>query len=85
PKLVSQNPDVAYSTIKYGLWWALSLGACLGGNGSLVGASANVVAAGVARKSGTPITFLEFMKYGVIVTFESMVLSSFYLWFFYLN
>ncbi|MGM0509393.1 MAG: SLC13 family permease, partial [Fusobacteriota bacterium] len=33
PKLVSQNPDVAYSTIKYGLWWALSLGACLGGNG----------------------------------------------------
>ncbi len=42
------------------MWWALSIGACLGGNGSLVGASANLVAVGIAEKSGFPITFREF-------------------------
>lgn len=61
------------------LWWALSLGACLGGNGTLIGASANVVSAGIASKSGHPISFWEFTKYGVIFTLVSIVVSSAYM------
>jgi Na+/H+ antiporter NhaD/arsenite permease-like protein len=61
------------------LWWALSLGACLGGNGTLIGASANVVSAGLASKSGHPISFWEFTKYGIIFTFVSITVSSIYM------
>jgi Na+/H+ antiporter NhaD/arsenite permease-like protein len=62
------------------LWWALSLGACLGGNGTLVGASANVVTAGIAAKSGYKITFLEFTKYGALFMLMTLALSTGYLW-----
>jgi len=61
------------------LWWALSLGACLGGNGTLIGASANVVSAGLATKSGHPVSFWDFTKYGLIFMFASIVVSSMYL------
>lgn len=61
------------------IWWSLSLGACLGGNGTLVGASANVVAAGIATKSGYRITFLDFTKYGALFTFVSLVMSTIYI------
>ncbi len=61
------------------LWWALSLGACLGGNGTLIGASANVVSAGLASKSGHPVSFWDFTKYGIIFTLVSIVVSSIYL------
>jgi len=61
------------------LWWALSLGACLGGNGTLIGASANVVSAGLSAKSGHPITFWDFTKYGAIVTIASLILSTGYI------
>ncbi len=44
------------------LWWSLSLGACLGGNGTMIGASANVVTVGLAEKAGYHISFLEYMK-----------------------
>ncbi len=67
------------------LWWALSLGACLGGNGTLVGASANVVSAGISEKNGYKISFLEFTKYGVVVTVVNLIIASVYLWFFYLK
>lgn len=60
------------------LWWSLALGACLGGNGTLVGASANVIAAGLASKSGFKITFLDFTRYGVLVTAASLLLSTVY-------
>jgi Na+/H+ antiporter NhaD/arsenite permease-like protein len=60
------------------LWWALSLGACLGGNATLVGASANVVSAGICAKSGYPISFIEFSKYGALITFISLIVSTFY-------
>lgn len=60
------------------LWWALSLGACLGGNGTLVGASANVITAGIARRSGYPLTFLQFTKYGSLVTLVNLALSTAY-------
>jgi Na+/H+ antiporter NhaD/arsenite permease-like protein len=62
------------------LWWALSLGACLGGNGTLVGASANVITAGLAAKSGYKITFLEFTKYGALFTVMTLLVSTGYLW-----
>jgi len=66
-------------------WWALSLGACLGGNGTLVGASANVVSAGIAGQNGYKISFLEFTKYGVIVTVVNLLIASVYLSAFYLK
>jgi len=66
------------------LWWSLALGACLGGNATLVGAAANVVVANLAEKSGQPISFGLFLRYGVIVTFMSLVLASLYVWVRYL-
>jgi Na+/H+ antiporter NhaD/arsenite permease-like protein len=62
------------------LWWSLSLGACLGGNGTLVGASANVVSIGIARKSGRPISFWDFTKYGILYTLVSLIVSSLYVY-----
>ncbi len=62
------------------LWWALALGACLGGNLTIVGASANVVVAGMAARAGHPIRFTEFLRYGAVVVGESMVISTVYLW-----
>jgi Na+/H+ antiporter NhaD/arsenite permease-like protein len=53
------------------VWWALALSACLGGNGTLVGASANLIVAGIAEKSGAPIGFLPF----TLMTFPQMLLS----------
>lgn len=60
------------------LWWTLSLGACLGGNGTLIGASANVVSAGLAAKSGHPVSFWDFTKYGAIFTLMSLIVSTLY-------
>jgi Na+/H+ antiporter NhaD/arsenite permease-like protein len=62
------------------LWWSLALGACLGGNLTIVGASANVVVANMARRAGHPISFAEFFKYGAIVVVESLVISTLYVW-----
>jgi Na+/H+ antiporter NhaD/arsenite permease-like protein len=62
------------------LWWALALGACLGGNLTIVGASANVVVANMSARAGYRISFLDFLKYGSIVVVESLVISSAYLW-----
>jgi len=66
------------------LWWSLALGACLGGNLTLVGASANVVVVSIAERSGHPISFMHFMRYGVVTTFFSLVLASLYVWLRYL-
>lgn len=64
----------------YPLWWSLSLGACLGGNATIIGAAANVIVieAGIAK--GYPISFLRFMKYGLLITVISLVISSIYLY-----
>lgn len=67
------------------LWWALALGACLGGNLTIVGASANVVAANLAARAGHPIRFLEFFRYGAIVVVESLLISTAYVWIRYLG
>ncbi len=60
------------------LWWALALGACLGGNGMLFGASANVVGVDLAKKDGVHISFLEFSKYGLPTALISFVVASVY-------
>lgn len=62
------------------LWWALALGACLGGNGTLIGAAANMVIAGVSTKSGHKIGFWTFTKKGMPITIISLILSSLYIW-----
>jgi len=61
------------------LWWALALGACLGGNGTLVGASANVTAVGLAEKNGTRIGFTEFMRFGMPVMAMTLAIGSVFL------
>ena len=66
------------------LWWALALGADLGGNATAVGASANVVVLGIAARNGTPISFWTFTRYGLIVTMITVALSVPYLWLRYL-
>lgn len=66
------------------LWWALALGACFGGNGSLVGASANVIVAGMVEKTKYRITFLDFIKVGMPIMIVSIIASTFYLIIFYL-
>ena len=62
------------------LWWALALGADLGGNATSIGASANVVALGVADRAGFKIRFTEYLCYGVPVTLVTVALSAGYLW-----
>lgn len=61
------------------LWWAVSLGACLGGNGTLIGASANVVLSGVSAKNGHPITFIQYLKIGFPMMILSMIVATVYL------
>jgi len=61
------------------LWWALSLGACLGGNGTLIGASANVVLSGISTREGYPITFMNFLKVGFPLMLVSIALAAVYL------
>ncbi|MDH6372452.1 hypothetical protein CA600_15065 [Paenibacillus sp. VTT E-133280] len=66
------------------LWWSLALGACLGGNGTLIGASANLIVAGLAGKEGYPITFMKYLKVGFPLMLLSIVISSVYLYLRYL-
>ena len=66
------------------MWWSLSLGACLGGNGTLIGASANVVVASMAAQRGKQISFLGFMKVAFPVMILTIIISSAYVWIRYL-
>ncbi len=61
------------------LWWAVSLGACFGGNGTLIGASANVVLSNLGKKNGYPIGFVSYMKIGFPLMLLSIVISTIYL------
>jgi Na+/H+ antiporter NhaD/arsenite permease-like protein len=67
------------------LWWSLSLGACLGGNGTIIGASANVVASGMLEEKGYRMSFLRFMALGFPLMVLSIAISSAYLYLFYLS
>ena len=66
------------------VWWSLALGACLGGNGTLIGASANVVVASMAAQRGKPISFISFMKIALPMMTLSIAISSVYIWLRYL-
>ena len=70
-ELQSDSGDNAY-------WWALSLGACFGGNATIIAAAANVAAAGLTERAGRPIGFLAFMKVGIPVTVVSLIIASAY-------
>ncbi|MFH1984030.1 MAG: ArsB/NhaD family transporter [Pseudomonadota bacterium] len=61
------------------LWWALALGACFGGNLTMIGASANIVSVGMAKQSGVNISFLDFMKTSAAITLITLVVASGYL------
>ncbi len=65
------------------IWWSLALGSCLGGNGSLVGASANLIVAGFAERSGQPIRFLPFMLMAFPMMLMSVLISAIYVYFRY--
>jgi Na+/H+ antiporter NhaD/arsenite permease-like protein len=85
PYTATMLPIVAFlgKTIPGGesgvLWWALSLGACFGGNGTIIGASANVVTTGIAEKAGHRISFYDFMIQAAPITIISLIISSIFL------
>ncbi|NOX19642.1 MAG: ArsB/NhaD family transporter [Nitrospirae bacterium] len=62
------------------LWWSLALGACLGGNGTAIGASANVIVVGLAERAGRKISFVRFMFYGMPIMILTVFLSMIYVW-----
>jgi Na+/H+ antiporter NhaD/arsenite permease-like protein len=75
--MAAQTPDAETGRA---LWWSFALGACFGGNGTAIAASANVVAIGIAQRAGHPITFWKFTKYGIVVTLWSAILAWAYVW-----
>lgn len=76
-ELVAEVPDAQTGQA---LWWAFALGADFGGNGTAVAASANVVAIGIAAKTGHPISFWQFTRYGILVTVMSIGMAWVYVW-----
>jgi Na+/H+ antiporter NhaD/arsenite permease-like protein len=76
-ELVSSN---SHHSAKEVLWWALALGADLGGNATAIGASANVVVLGIAERNGERISFWQFTRYGIVVTLVTIAISTVYLW-----
>lgn len=83
--MIAQMQNVMGVEYAYPIWWCLSLGACLGGNLTIIGAAANVIVSENAAKQGRPISFIGFMKYGVVVVLISLILSSAYIYFRFLN
>lgn len=77
-------PTEVAQHIREPLFWALALGACLGGNGSLIGASANVVICQIARKNRYSMSFMQFTRYGAPIMLISTAISSVYLYFRYI-
>jgi Na+/H+ antiporter NhaD/arsenite permease-like protein len=63
------------------VWWSLALGACLGGNGTLIASSANLIVAGISAREGQKILFVEFLKVGIPVTLISMTMATAYVYF----
>ena len=84
PLIKAMGPAFGGDSALLPLWWALSLGACLGGNGTLIGASANLVVAGLAERAGTPFRFIEYLKPAFPLMLISIVLSHTYIYFRYL-
>lgn len=79
PLVHSMAPFYGGSAAIEPVWWSLALGACLGGNGTLIGASANLVVAGLAERAGSPIRFMKFLRVGFPLMLLSIALSSVYI------
>lgn len=79
--MLSQIQSVMGVEYTHPLWWCLSMGACLGGNMTIIGAAANVIVSETAAASGHKISFMKFMKYGILITVVSLSLSSAYIYF----
>ena len=79
PMIKSMEESMGGREAMMPVWWALSLGACFGGNGTLIGASANVIVAGMAQREGHPISFLGFMLWSVPVMLISVAIAALYL------
>jgi Na+/H+ antiporter NhaD/arsenite permease-like protein len=73
--MAAEAPD---AETHHALWWAFALGACFGGNGTAIAASANVVAIGIAQRAGHPIGFWRFTRYGIVVTLLTTALAWIY-------
>ena len=80
---LTDDPALAHTAIEAPLYWALALGACLGGNGTLIGASANVVIAQIGMRNNANITFMEFTKAGFPIMMITVLISSVYMYFRY--
>lgn len=80
PMIKSMEEAMGGREMMMPVWWALSLGACFGGNGTLIGASANVIVAGMASREGHPISFLGFMKWSVPIMLLTVALATIYLY-----
>lgn len=78
--MIQQISVIEGSQAAFPLWWCLSLGSCLGGNMTIVGAAANVIVSETSAAKGHKISFLYYLKYGVLITFVSLVLSSVYVY-----
>ncbi len=74
------RPELVQACVADPLWWSLALGACLGGNGTLFGAAANVVISQVAKKNGYPISFMAFTREGFPIMLVTLVLCSGYIY-----
>ena len=86
PLIANVQHTIPYTGVGHNpMWWALALGACLGGNFTIIGAAANVLVSETATSKGHPISFMRFLKYGVIVTFIALSISSIYLYIKYLR
>ena len=85
PLVQSMEPTFGGAEAIEPIWWALALGACLGGNGSLIGASANLIVAGFAQRAGHPILFLQFMKHAFLLMIMSIAISHVYIYWRYLS
>jgi Na+/H+ antiporter NhaD/arsenite permease-like protein len=85
PLIKNMAPSFGGSEHLIPLWWSLALGSCLGGNGTLVGASANLIVAGIADKSGQPIHFIPFLLIAFPLMMLTVMVSALYVYFRYLS
>lgn len=80
PMIKSMEADMGGREAMMPVWWALSLGACFGGNGTLIGASANVIVAGMAQREGHPIHFMRFLLWSIPVMLTSVAIATVFLY-----
>ena len=86
PMVHDMGAALSLSTVELNtLWWSLALGACLGGNGTIIGSSANLIVAGIAAREGTPITFINYLKISVPVTLITLAIATVYVFFVYIR